>query len=349
MYVGIVPEQSSFYPLSVKRLNTANGTWGTAAVKKEFHVSIIPLYTVNVQYLLIITQNQPIIVNMKHFYRYALAVLLLFTAILFFSCKSRPEIQEDTIITSLLFTDIEAESPDYLYLHFLLEVQNNYPTDIPAEIYAWRVVVNGRDAPSGFTLDYPGDSFMIVTAVPMTLGMDVPALIQAGLAPEDDYIINLILELGLSGYGDTLPRLEVSGIAEFPGVQSPVFSITSIAILQAELVNTLFRVGIVIDNPNPFPVDLNAFGYTLYGNDMLWADGYEREITDVEGKSSLHGNIFLMMNFIDMGRALFDQVVRLEDVNYRFTGEAVVITGVDYLPRFGSSFDLSGYSRVYGE
>ena len=320
-------------------------------MKKELHNGIILPDTVNVQYILIITQNQPIIIYMKHIYRYALSVLLL-SAILIFSCKSRPEIQEDTFIppqTFLVFTDIEADSPDYLSLHFLLEVENHYPIDIPAEIAAWRVNVNGKDAPSGFILENQDDSFLIGTAVPLILGMDVIALIEAGLAPEDDYVINLILELGLSGYGDALPRLEVSGIAEFPGVQAPVFSITSIAILQAELVNTLFRVGIVIDNPNPFPVGLDAFGYTLYGDDTRWADGYERDIIGVDGKSILHGNIFLMMNFIDMGRALFDQVVRLEDINYRFTGEAVVITGVDYLPRFRSSFDLSGYSRVLNE
>ena len=52
------------------------------------------------------------------------------------------------------------------------------------------------------------------------------------------------------------------------------------------------------------------------------------------------------MNFINMKRDLLDQVINLEDVNYRFTGEAKVITGVEYLPGFSTGFDLSGYSEV---
>jgi LEA14-like dessication related protein len=158
--------------------------------------------------------------------------------------------------------------------------------------------------------------------------------------------MNLIMELGFRR--DTAPpvSIEVSGLAVFPGVRAPEFTITSIAILKAELVNTRFRVGLKIENPNPYPVDLSAFSYVLYGNGLRWADGTERDIIKVAGKSALTGNLYLIMNFIEMPRELLDQIIRLEDVNYRFTGEAVVITGLDYLPQFKSGFDMSGYSVV---
>ena len=48
-----------------------------------------------------------------------------------------------------------------------------------------------------------------------------------------------------------------------PELLEPVFSIASIAILQAELVNTRFKVRLRIDNPNSVPLELSSFNYEL--------------------------------------------------------------------------------------
>ena len=185
------------------------------------------------------------------------------------------------------------------------------------------------------------------------LKMDVEELASLGLAPKDEYKVRLFIELGFYkdnyNFNDSAPftKITISALAVFPCVEPPVFNITSIAILKAELINTRFRVGLKIDNPNPYPVELSNFAYELYGNGRLWADGEEKNILKVNGKSSLEGNLFLMMNFINMKRDLLDQIIYLEDVNYRFKGEALVITGVEYLPSFKTEFNLSGYSQVF--
>ena len=252
---------------------------------------------------------------------------------LFSTCKTAPDLPVEGPLAealaetpvyslplpSLVFRDIEAEGPENLDLHFTLEIENPLPFEILAKINSWQVELNGKKAPTGFSLEHPEH---IAHSTPLKLEMDIAALAGIGLAPEDDYEVKLILELELASpaMGDFPPLgLEVSGLAEFPGVQAPEFNITSIAILRAELVNTRFRVGLEIKNPNPFPVDLAALTYVLYGNELLWADGSERNIIRVAGKSTLHGNLFLITNFIDMRRDLLDQIIRLEDVNYRFT------------------------------
>jgi len=178
--------------------------------------------------------------------------------------------------------------------------------------------------------------------------MDIPVLAAEDLAPADDYEVNLILQLELypSSGAEPLAAIQVSGIAAFPGVRPPVFSITAIAILQAELINTRFRVSLKIDNPNPFPLDLSSFKYLLHGNGRLWAEGSERNIIQIPPKTAVSGDLHLLMNFIDMKRDLLDQIINLVNVNYRFTGEAQVSTGVEYLPLFKTGFNLSGYSEV---
>ena len=132
-------------------------------------------------------------------------------------------------------------------------------------------------------------------------------------------------------------------------VRELVFAITSIAILRGDLVNTRFKVGLRIGNPNPFPVDLSALHYRLYGNGRRWADGADRDIINVAGNSTFQGDFFLTMNFIDMDRSLLDQIIRLEDVHYRFTGNAMLDTGLDSISPFSTSFDISGYSVVLDE
>ena len=258
------------------------------------------------------------------------------------ACKSVSVPQKEEPSPSLFFKNIEAVDPNYLSLFFTLEIEDHAHSTEMANIESWQVELNGRRVSSGFSLDYPAAD-VFKESSPLRLNMDMAALAAQGLAPADDYKVKLTLELG---FPNLAARVEVSGLAAVSGVQAPVFSITAIAILKAELINTRFRVTMNIDNPNPFPVDLSAFSYVLYGNGLLWADGTETDVMRIPAKSSLEGNLFLLMNFIDMNRDLLDQIINLVDVNYRFAGDAQVITGVDYLPRFKTGFDLSGYSQV---
>jgi LEA14-like dessication related protein len=116
--------------------------------------------------------------------------------------------------------------------------------------------------------------------------------------------------------------------------------------MQAELINTRFRVSLRIDNPNFFPVALSSFGYELYGEGRFWADGEEQDVLYIPAKGSAETNLFLLMNFINMKRHLLDEVIAMQLVRYRFTGEVEVGTGVSWLPQFHMGFDRTGNSIV---
>ena len=277
------------------------------------------------------------------------------TSLVLFSCKSKPAaFPTDMPLPSavLSFEGIKASDPEHLDLLFSLEINNPLSFSGAAKLASWEAALNGRSAQRAFGLE--SERVFPITegsvSFPLMLSMDIAVLAELGLAPADDYDVGLILDLEFSmearaAFPPAL-TIQVRGFAEFPGVRPPVFSITSIAILKAELINTRFRVGLNIDNPNPYPVELSALSYELYGNGLLWADGTEKNVFKINGKSALRGNLFLIMNFINMKRDLLDQIINLEDVNYRFAGEALVGTGIDYLPSFRSSFDLAGYSEV---
>ena len=288
---------------------------------------------------------------MKKYNGFLVLIFMLFLvpALFFSACKSKPAPIEGPF-PSLVFDRVEAEAPAHLRLYFTAEIENPFPSAGKVKIESWRVELNGKRANTGFSLENPKDPVFNIkpgsNSFPLQMNMDIDALAAQGLAPADEYELNLIAKLSYSINSSPTEEIEVSCIAVIPGVQPPKFTITAIAILKAELINTRFRVSLVIDNPNPFPVELAAFSYELYGNGRLWADGLEKNIIRVKGKSSLKGDLYLIMNFINMKRDLLDQVIDLIDVNYRFTGEAQVSTEVEYLPKFVTRFELAGYSEV---
>jgi len=275
--------------------------------------------------------------------------VLLFTA-----CKSKPVVPEAETAPSptppsspsatLTFTGIHADDIEHIKLSYSLEAKAQ-PVN-RGKIDSWRVEIDGQDAGFAFGLEYPKNDFAASSRVPLVLSMDIAALATKGLAPKDDYAVTLFTTLDVNSDQATPVKIVAHETADFPGLREPKFSITSIAILKAELVNTKFRVGMKIDNPNPFPLELSNFVYELYGNGRLWAEATEKKALVVEGNSSIQSDLFLIMNFINMERRLLDQIINLVSVNYHFIGKAQVSTGIDYLPKFTSGFDLSGYSEV---
>jgi LEA14-like dessication related protein len=292
--------------------------------------------------------------------------IIIVFALIFTACKSKP-ITPETVVpeteavsspfATLAFTGIQADDVEHLRVSFNLEV--NAPSASRARIESWRVLIDGQDVSPSFSLNYPKEEFTLGSTVqegnlafqarreiPLTLSMDIAALAAKGLAPKDDYAVTLTADLDVFSGTAVSTKITAQRTAEFPGIQEPRFIITSIAVLKAELINTRFRVNMRIDNPNPFPLEMSGLSYELYGNGRRWADGTDKNSFVVNGRSSVQGSLYLLMNFIDMDRNLLNQIVNLVDVNYHFTGEAQVSTGIDYLPKFKKGFDLSGYSEV---
>jgi LEA14-like dessication related protein len=162
----------------------------------------------------------------------------------------------------------------------------------------------------------------------------------------DEYSAELTLSLSWQ-YGADAPCVtELRAAVVLPRIREPEFTITSITVMQAELINTRFRVNLRIDNPNAFPVDLSSFDYELYGTGRFWAEGREKNVLMVPARGSAETRLFLVMNFINMKRELLDEVIALGRVPYRFTGAAMVATGIPLLPEFHVDFNRSGVSTV---
>jgi LEA14-like dessication related protein len=129
-------------------------------------------------------------------------------------------------------------------------------------------------------------------------------------------------------------------------VREPTFTITSIKILQADLINTRLKLTFKVDNPNIFPITLSSFRYELYGDGYLWANGVEKDLAAVPAEGFAETSLNFEMNFIGMKRRLLDDIIAMREVHYRVTGSMELGTGIPSLPGFRINFDYSGNSAV---
>jgi len=129
-------------------------------------------------------------------------------------------------------------------------------------------------------------------------------------------------------------------------IEALQFTITSITILQADLINTRLKLSLKIDNPNAVPITLSSLRYELFGNDRFWTSGIEKDLPVIPAQSSSEANFEFEMNFINMKRQLLDDIIALRQVRYRVVGNVDVETGISRLPGFRMNFDYSGTSAV---
>jgi LEA14-like dessication related protein len=283
---------------------------------------------------------------------------LFFPVLYCLACKSPPPPPPgERPVAALWFDRIEAEGINRVVLYYRLRAGNPRPASLGLKIGGWKTVVDGSEYHHEDTIlnideisaaeslvEIPGGGFVEKT---LRLNLDLEESRESPEAGDSgshrvDLLLNLIYQ-----YDKEPPEGEtITAGTVFPRIKRPEFTITEIAILQAELINTRFRVTVRIDNPNVFPVNLSSFGYELYGAGRFWADGREKDVLYIPARDSSEVKLFLLMNFINMKRELLDEVIAMRQVRYRFSGEALVGTGVSWLPEFRMRFDRSGRSDV---
>jgi LEA14-like dessication related protein len=293
--------------------------------------------------------------------------ILLWLPFTLLACRSVPGPVSPP--ASLAFDRLQASDPNTVILHFTLTAENNRDTAADLSLTGYKLLLDGRELTEGSSLE-PDLPLRLEprqkAEIPLQLKLDLKKTLterEPGKTaapepnpyreslPEDDpasaKTARVVLTTHLDfAFGRKKIAVSPSGAAEFSPLREPVFEIISIAVMQAELINTRFKVRIRISNPNPFPVNLSSFQFELYGAGRLWAEGTEKKAVMVPPGSSAEKELFLKMNFIDMRRDLLDQVINMERVNYRFSGAVKIDTALEYLPVYTSSFNLEGKSEV---
>jgi LEA14-like dessication related protein len=286
--------------------------------------------------------------------RKALPLIALCFLIVAQACKDEPAPQKAPVAVpgkpgaAIRFDRIEASGPNIITVRTLITVTNPRGAAAVVTLAKSRIFVNDAELEAGW--DFKADegrvgansSVELKAAYTLHLKNLSPPLDKSAEALN----IRVTADLGFVWDGGSRSTARASAQAAIPHIREPSFEIVNIAIMQAELINTRFRVKVRISNPNPFPVKLSDFSYELYGQGRFWADGDEKDIYEIPEKGQAEEDLFLLMNFIEMRRDILDKVIAMDRVKYQFKGYAQIETGIEYLPSFTTIFDLKGESDV---
>ncbi|MDR2536401.1 MAG: LEA type 2 family protein [Treponema sp.] len=257
-----------------------------------------------------------------------------------------PNVKQTDPAARLFFERIEAENVEHLRLHFVLEVENPRTVSADLDIQDWGIQINNQPSNEGAYLILDSNAPQVNAGAsarfPMRLDLDMNKLRLSKEEIVTEYLTELQMYLRFAFETGDTAITQIRTEAVFPRIEEPEFSITSIAVRRGEQVNTNthFRVGLHIDNPNVFPLELSALSYSFYGNGAFWADGQENIVLHIPAKGSTETQVFLMINFIDISKNLKNQLITLKRVQYRLTGETKILTNIVYLPEFSMDFDI---------
>jgi LEA14-like dessication related protein len=279
--------------------------------------------------------------------------VLLACSFLCFSCKTmKDENPPDLLNPSarLIFERAEAETVEHVTLRFTLEVKNPRKSPAILRIQNWEIRINDQALREGTVLvletprpqvDAEGEA-----QFPLRLEMNLRHLRAQEAGTKTEYTGALQIQAAFAFDSGGFAAAQVTSEAFFPRIQEPEFSIISIAVgrggpEEKSSPQAKFRLGLLIDNPNLFPLELSGLSYSFYGDGNFWAQGAHTESLPIPAQASVETYVYLLTN-----TAVPKQLAALQAVQYRLTGESRILTNMQYLPEFRMDFDLSGDSRL---
>jgi len=275
--------------------------------------------------------------------------LLAAAAVSLAACASRPAARTPAPEASVRAGAAVFRSPREIELPFVVAVANPRATSIRIESAECTLEVQGLASPleasclRGATVEGGGS-----VESPIVFEVDARGLDGRVGGAGGPASAACRLQAAVSLVAPDGGRLVAAAEAEcsFPIVREPLFRITSIRIERDLLVVTSLRLGLEIENPNAFPVELRALSYGFYGEGKLWADGGSEAPFAVPAGEMRELGLRFEMNFANVDRRLFDLVANLGTVRYRLTGAASVATGEGFLPAFETRFEREGSCLV---
>jgi len=159
-----------------------------------------------------------------------------------------------------------------------------------------------------------------------------------------DYKIICGLVFDLPVFGKT--RIPVSQSGNLPLLKIPQISISSLKLQKLSLTSADLLLNLEVNNPNNFSLALNKLDYDFAINNLTWATGLSQQALAInkKGKSAL--SLPLSLNFISMGKALYQAVTGDNNLNYHLKGAIDLNTSVPLLKNFTLPIDQTGQIKV---
>ena len=175
--------------------------------------------------------------------------------------------------------------------------------------------------------------------------MDIYKTYQA-LAREDH--INYALKTGLIFDVPVLGRVRipVETKGSFPTIKIPLVKLQALKLNNLGLSGADLQLDLQIDNPNAFAVNLNRFHYNFKVAGQNWIQGQNNKPYSVAKKGHKTLSIPIKLNFLEIGRSVFNLLNGSSKLDYRLSGSADVGSSLPMLKNFPMNYDYTGKVEI---
>ncbi|MFQ5677047.1 MAG: LEA type 2 family protein [bacterium] len=240
---------------------------------------------------------------------------------------------------------IARPSFDSLDLLFDLEITNPNPVGIRLDEFEYNLALGGTDFLQGQQeegMELRARSTDIVH-VPLTLDYtDIYDTIRHTKDRDStDYEIRLVLAFDLQVVG--LPvKIPVRKQGRLPLIKPPKIKVSSLQLNRLGLTGADLVLRILLSNPNAFTFKLEQMSYQFAVNDVPWMNANSQKVVKIPAKDKGVMTFPISLNFLQVGRSVYDLLTNDRPVQYRFSGDLKLTTSLPILSKVTLPFDHAG-------
>ena len=158
--------------------------------------------------------------------------------------------------------------------------------------------------------------------VPVTINyQELYAAVKAVLQEDSTaYQVSMGIDVNVPVLGRVRVPVEHSGF--LPILKRPRISISKLKLDNLSFTGAEFALEVEVDNPNAFDMALEGMDYGFAVNGISWISGSLQNAVSVSEKSKGMVRIPIKLNFLEVGRGVYQLITGGGDVAYSFIGDA---------------------------
>jgi len=102
-----------------------------------------------------------------------------------------------------------------------------------------------------------------------------------------------------------------------------------------------------VNNPNAFDLSFRNFSYDLTVGGRDWVSGRNVRSLSFDSKEESVAVLPLSLNIVEVGRSVVDMLSGNRELEYGFSGNMLIDTGLPLLKDYPFSFDTRGEAEVF--
>ncbi len=274
---------------------------------------------------------------------------ILAIAFLLFQCATLQEIAniqrpvlklDDVRLSDLSLNDID--------LIFEVKIDNPNPMAINLAGFDYDFLLNGNSFISGqennnLSIAAKGSSKM---SIPLSLKFaDIYQTYQSVKNQDStDYKMACGFIFNLPVLGDT--RVPVSKSGKLPLIKIPSLKISSLKLEKLTFTRADLNLILNLKNQNNFSFAVKNLNYNFNVNNQSWASGLSQQSIQIQSKASNEISIPISLNFMEMGRTIYNVVIGNQALNYDFQGNMNLNSSIDFLQNIDLPIEKSGQLNI---